>query len=382
MLQVDPDTMIALQNSRQNCRYVVTAEFGGEQTIPSPAWPDYPSVPIETSGQLELNLGSQTTGSGTLYVANDAFSLIPLRPTDPLAARGQELVIAYEVDVAGAYDRIPLGVYRIQFNDDGRQYFRHYAGGKRLAGWSMALQIVDRFDLVVGDDFLTPTSPSPTRTVLQEAAALALDAGVVTSWGQDIPDGPIPANLTYDSTRADAIASLLDAIGCVPSMTRQGALTAVLQNRWQTAGVADVDTILQTISLSSSQDATVPNTVVITNSMQPGLVGIAQVDNPASEFYYAGPYGRRVVKEDNPLMTTQSQINAAAQTRLKTLMGQAANTFNATALPCPQLELGDLILAEDAATDRSVIGQVTRIEPDLDPTAVWSLELSGKELTS
>lgn len=388
VLKLDADALTALENSRAGCRYVATASYGDAQTIPDPnAKPGDPlfgveAVPKTDDGSMTFDATGAIQTSGSLYLSNQSpVSLVPKNLTDPLAPFGQEIQLAYEINAAGQSWQVPMGVYRITDVPDSQEYFRRYPSA-RLAGWSVHLELKDRFERLQADVFVGPTTPTPGNTVLQEVANLCSDSGVPTDFPPSVADAPIPAGIQYQSDRVDAIAQLLAALNCDPGMTRQGAVTAVARDRWLYTAAADADLIINgVVSMSNGMSNSLYNMVVVTNPNDASLLGVAQITDPSSPLRVDGPLGRRVYTASNPLMTTKDAINQAAQTMLARLSTQQAKTITVKVPPRPDMDLGDVVLAVDTVSGRKVVGQVSQFTAPLDATKEWQTTLVGAEVS-
>jgi len=378
--QLPDDALTALDNSRAGSSYVVTARYGGVQTIPSGRYPDYGSVPITTDGQFGFNLSGQVQASGSLFVSSDGASLVPRALDDALAPFGQELQIDYVLTQGGQSWRVPMGVYRISEVPSWEETFRQYPGMRVKSGWSVQVDFVDRFDVLSAAQFLGPASPTAS-TVLAEASRLAAAAGVTTSWPAGLEDASVPSTITYQSDRLDAISQLLAAINCDPGMTRQGALTAVPRDRWIGATRADADVEMDgVVSFTGGMSGGVYNAVVFSSSqsgLTPGVAQITDDSNPLS----VNRMGLRVYTESSPLMDTDAKLQAAAVTTLRRVSQQQAQQIKVVGLPRPDVDLGDLVWARDALSGREAVGQLTSFDTGgFDATAAWTYNLTGVEL--
>lgn len=386
-LQLDPNALIALNQSRDGAAYQVTAFYGANQTIPGPEGSDlakFDGVPVTTDGDLTFDVSGQVQASGSVFVARDGGgeSLVPHSMTDPLAPFGQELRISYVIAQGGATWPVPLGIFRINAVPKANEYFRRYPSLTRVVSWSAELSLVDRFDLIRAAGFLGVTAPTAGNTILEEVADLTTGSGVTCLWPDWLTDAAIPAGVTYESDRMDAISQLLAALNCDPGMTREGALTAIRRDRWTGARKEDADIQLEgVISFSDGLSADIYNTVVVTNTNSTLTPGVAQITDPASPLRVDGPFGARVYTSNNPLMDTADKLNQAAATTLARVSQLGARTIEIEAPPRPDAELGDLVWAQDTLSGRQVIGQLIKFTAHMNPTASWTYTIDGTELS-
>lgn len=377
-IALDPVILDALDQQSHDVGILVQAQYGAAQTVPSEAYPGIQSkdwfpalgLPVTEDGSLTFSASGQIQANGSVYVGRDGGdSLVPKTETDPLAARGQELTISYLIRFGDETAAIPLGVYRITGVPDPREYFRRFPSQERVVGWLVQVNIADRFEQIVADDFLTTTGPTPGNSTWDEIRALSPIPIV-----QSLPDQPIPAGIVYQG-RFDAITQLMANLGGEPHLTRQGALTARVKDRWLTADSDDPDFVINgTTDLQTGMSLNIINSVVITNPNDAKLVGRWQIDDESNPRAVTRPIGRRTYTQSNPLMTTQTMIDQAAQTTGERLSARESETASFTCLPRPDLELGDCGFVVDAVNRRRVFGEIMDMTVPLDPLQ----QMSGK----
>jgi hypothetical protein len=353
-------------------QWVVTAFYGSEQTIPSTAYPEYDRVPVNSSGQITFDASATIQGNGSLYLQGNASTLVPVNMTDPLAPYGQTLQIVRRVFTGGAYQDVPLGIYRIQDVPDARNLWKGWPTIPTIMGWSAQLTICDLFDIIDADNFLATTQPTPGNTVWEEIQALS-PLPVV----QSLPDQSIPAGVVYQS-RMDAIAQLITVIGGEPHLTRQGALTARVRNNWLTA-TTTVATVNGVVDVAGGMSNNLKNSVVVTNPNNASILAIAEITEPSNPLCVTGPLGRRTQTLSDPLMTTQAMAQTAANTMLARLSSQNSRTVTVSCLPRPDLELGDYIEVIDERSQVHWFGEVRQMSFSLDATQLMSITLTVAE---
>lgn len=373
MLDADDDLVKVLQESHE-AAFEVSAFYGDTPTVPGPNFPDLDFVPLDSSqGDLSFSGSSVVQGSGSMFIAANTDSLVPKSKTDPLAPYGQEIAINYRVSKGGLSWTVPLGRYRITEVPDSREYFARYPSQMALVGWSAQIDFKDRFDLIDHDDFLAATGPTKGNTVWQEIQALSPIPIV-----QSLDDAAIPAGITYQG-RMDAITQLLSAIGGVPHMTRQGALTARPADAWLTAteSVFNIDGV---IDMSDGMSNSLYNSVAVTNPNDENVLAIVEITDAANPLRVDGPLGRRTYTNSNPLATSNATAKKIGQTILSRVSTQQSRTVQVECLPNPLIELGDFGTVTDPNTERVVTGEVTSLRFPLDPTASMQMELTVAEV--
>lgn len=365
MLALDDDLRKALEDNHEPS-YVAQAFYGSDLTEAD--------VPLSISGSLSFSGDAVMQATGTVHVRKDGDrSLVPHDDTDSLAPTGQELAIARVVTVGETSWQIPLGRFRIEEVPDMREFFRLWPSQKEVVGWECELKLTDRFDIIDADDFLVADAPVPGNTTWAEIARLS-PLPIVRS----LPDKAVPPALTYKS-RMEAITDLMANIGGVPHMTRDGSLTARRKDAWLTATVP-VFTLDGVIEVSNGMTNKRYNAVVSRSSGGSNdIVAVREITDPASPIRVKGPLGRRTYEHSSPLIETQAQADADAETTLRRVSARQAKTVKITCLPRPDLELGDFGMAIDRVARRRFLGEVTEMEFSLDPHEDMSVTLIVSE---
>lgn len=367
MLSLNPQALQALEDSRSQCAFVGSSFYGLNLTLSE--------LPLDNQGQLTFSTTAQAQASGTITLEDAGQSLVPVNDTDPLAAMGQEIQLAYQINYGGQSWNVPMGTFRIS----GDPQSAEFALSGRTVGWQLQVSLTDRFDILVNDSFIAATGPTAGNTVKTEVQALCLQSGVPFVWPLGISDAAIPAGTVYQAGRLDAITQLLALVGCEPAMTRQGELTLRVSNSWLTA-TTPVATVSGVVSLSLATSNSISNYVVVTNPNDPTIQGIAAITDSADARNINGPMRRRTFTSSNPLASSNSVAQTMAQTILARVSTRTAKVATVTCVPVPHLELGDFVLAVDPMSGRQVTGTVTGLSVPMDPTSAWTLTLTVAEV--
>lgn len=367
MLVLDPEALQALEDSRDQCAFIGSAFYGSAQTLAN--------LPFDRQGQLSFSTTSQAQAQGTITLEDTGQSLVPVLDTDPLAAMGQEIQLAYQINYGGQSWNVPMGTFRIS----GDPQSAEFAMNGRTIGYQLQVSLTDRFDILVNDSFIAATGPTAGNSVKTEVQALCLQSGVPFVWPVAISDASIPAGTVYTAGRLDAITQLLALVGCEPAMTRQGELTLRVSNSWLTA-TTPAATVSGVVSLSIARTNSISNYVVVTNPLSAAVQGVAAITNPADPRNINGPLRRRTYTNTNPLAADNPTATSMAQTILDRVSTRTPRIATVTCVPVPHLELGDFVLAVDPATGRQVTGTITGMTVPMDPTAAWTLVLTVAEV--
>ncbi|WP_138945240.1 hypothetical protein [Plantibacter sp. M259] len=364
VLQLEPELLAALEENHEP-GWRADAFYGPTLTAAD--------VPLTWDGSLTFAGDAQVQGRGTVRLARDNDSLVPKAKTDPLAPFGQELAITRTVTVGSKTWDIPMGRFRIFEVPSMREYLRLYPSQAQVIGWDAELSLRDRFEAIIADDFLQTEAPKPGNTVWQEIRRLSPYPIV-----QSLPDTTIPAGVAYKS-RIDAIEVLMAALGGVPHLTRQGALTARPADVWLTA-TEPVATVKGVIDLDDSLSMDFYNQVQVTSSTGGNdLVAVARITDMSNPIAVGRPIGGRTYRYSSPLLDTQAKVNAAAKTVLARVSGRQSRAVRVSCLPRPDLELGDYIEVVDEAQGREVVGEVTSMTFPMNPTDAMTVELIAAE---
>lgn len=369
MLPVDSEFVAALQQPH-TVEYRAYAFDGGALG---------PQVPITDGGSLRFNGDQNIQCTGTIYLAKDGESLVPRSKADALAPYGQEIRVD-RVDKTGSKEWVtPLGQLRIQEVPSMRERSKSYPVGSQMIGWAAELKLQDRFDIIIGDEFLYPDSPR-TPTAWSEIQRISPIPIVV-----NLPDVNIPGSLTaYPDSRMEAITSLFSLLGAYPHMTRLGVLTGRLKDAWLTATVP-VFTVQGVIDMDDSLSNKLFNSVKVSSSAgNNDAFAIEEITDPGDRLSVNGPFGRRVFRQSSPLYNTEAALRAAAKTILSRVSTRQSKTVTVTCLPQPHLELGDYIRAQQindlGNVVREVDGEITSIDASLKRTASWTYTLIVAEI--
>lgn len=365
MIQVDTALAEVLEGHREG-RVIASAFYGPDLTIED--------VPLMAEGSVKWNGTAQVQATSKVRVASGEESRVPRVKTDPLAPYGQELGLTYRVFSGGQSWDVPLGRFRITDVPSMEEYFQKWPSSRGVIGWECELDLADRFDALLADDFLWPTSPKLGSTVWAEIRALCPFPVV-----ESLPDQPVPKSIaTYpddDGSRFEAVRMLAAVLGGVPYWTRSGALSVRLKDRWLTETVPDLE-VVGVVAVSDAMSNSLYNAVRVWSSAgNNDLVAVREITDAGDPLSVNGPLGRRVYKLASPILETQASVNAAAATALARVSTRQSRTASVHCLPDPRIEVGDYVRATDANSGRVVDGEVTEVDLPLDGTNLMTLKL-------
>ncbi|NWF25228.1 DUF5047 domain-containing protein [Streptomyces sp. PKU-EA00015] len=287
-------------------------------------------------GSVTVDRGSQTRRTCTVTVAD--LSLIPRTPADKVATYGAQLRLARGVRYSdGAQELVPLGVFRVdEVGGDVDE------GPVTISGKSLEAVIAD--DKFVAPHRATGNAVNSITALIQrsipDAQIVSTVAGATIgarTW--DVEGDPwaailelgaaIGAEVYCDAGGTFVIAELPDLLTATPV--------------WEVA--AGEGGVYVSATRSMSVDGVYNGVLARGESTETGAGPFSDlvVDNdPGSETYWGGPFGRRPMFYSSSTLTTTGQCTAAA-----TLLLRSAKAPNASAdistLPNPALEPGDVI---------------------------------------
>jgi len=353
MLSVDDDTLSALR----------THQVGGSRAAAFYLGALTTEVDL-SSGSFTLNGNAEVQATGSVVVAGGGSSLVPRAKTDPLATYGQELAVWRTVNVGRDVREIQLGRFRITGAPESQEFRR----GDVVTGWSVSLDLDDRFEQIKADDFLNAEGPVAGNTVYDELRRLS-----PIPVQESLPDQPVPPSTVYDN-RLGAITTLCGLLGGDPHLTREGVLTARVKDAWLTATVPVFD-IAGVITWREGMSNDYYNQVQVRSSSNNDLVAFAMIKDESDPLAVSRA-GGRTFRHESPIYATQSAVNTAAKTILARVSTQRSRVVDVVCGPeALLLDLGDFGWMRDPRQGRAVLGEVSSLAYPLDPTAGVSVSL-------
>lgn len=347
MLFADDEVLISALRSSQSGGVSGVVRYQGGQ-LP---------VNVAREGSVAFRASAEVQASTSVTVVGFGDSLVPRTSADPLGASGQELALYRTVSVGGEEWSIPLGVFRVTRAGDSVEQVRDSV----VLDWSVQVSLSDRFEQIRADDFLAVEAPVPGNTVWDEIRRLSPIAVQ-----ESLTDASVPAGTVYES-RLDAIRVLMELIGGVPHLTREGVLTARIADAWLsvTQPVFDLPGV---VDWSDELTNDFYNQVQVSNPDNAAVVAYAVLDDPANPRSVSRA-GGRTYKQSSPIYLTQDSAQRAAYTILQRVSAKRSNTVQVTCGPeALLLELGDVGWVRDPVRGRAVFGEVAALTVPLDPT--------------
>jgi hypothetical protein len=368
MFTLDEDVLAALEESHEP-GWTAASFYGSEETEPL--------IPLTEDGSISFDADGQIQARGRVFLAKDSDrSLVPKAMTDPLAPFGQELALSRTISVGGELlGEIPMGRFRITDVPDPEEYFARYPSQRAVVGWSVELELQDRFEAIEADDFIETTGPGSGATCWGEIRRLSpypIERDEIA-----FPDKNVPRGTVYRSRR-DAIQLLATALGGTPAFTRSGTLTVRQKDRWMTATEEEFE-VNGTISMSNGYSNKLYNQVQVTSTTGGNdLVGTARITDPSNPLAVSRPLGGRTYRTALPL-ESKAELDSAASRLLRRLSTRQAATVRVKCLPRADLDLGDFGLIRDPASGREVVGEVAGMTFPMNPRELMDLLVVAAE---
>ena len=311
------------------------------------------SITVDGTAQCRrtLSLAVPARLSTGLYTDRPA---LPDSATHPLAAYGQELHVSYGVVYTDdSVEWLQAGVFRIDSTS-----------GSLTEGEAVQVTGRSRESFLIDARFLAPrtvSGPSATAVIGTLVHEVLPSVEVVVSTSRD---ARVPTT-TYDEDRWGAITSLAESIGAVVYADPWGRI--VVADAPSTTGEpvwtvrAGLGGALVKASSSSSREG-VYNAVIVRGESPSGdfapLQGVEYDEDPTSPTRWgdphAGRFGMVPRHESYPTVSTVTQARAVARGLLAQSVG-AARTLEASSVPNPALEPGDLIHVIPDPTDLTTV---------------------------
>ena len=347
MFAVSDDVWAALGDSQVVSETTAQAQYQGRVA----------TLNVAPSDALTWNGDGSLQAVGGLHVIGHGQSLVPRSPTDLLAPNGQEVSIARVVHLRDQQVTIPLGVFRITYNDGGRRSLRE----GHVLDWEVSVKLADRFRMIERGKIVDPASPPPGASMYSELQRLSL-----FPLQRTVTDVSVPLSMVYED-RMSAVHDLAKLAAGKPRITRQGALVVRPADRWLTETVPEFD-ITGTISWDDSQSDDFIN-YVSAHSPDGKFSAFAALEddsNPRS----VGRAGPSTYEHSSPAYTSDAAAQEGAETALRRLLNRRSRVvtveIGAQGL---LLDLSDFGWVRDTDQDRAVLGEVSGIRIPHDPTS-------------
>lgn len=288
-------------------------------------------------------------------------TLTPATASDLLSPKGTEARVWKGLLVDGEYEWVPLGVFgvvdpEVSAHEGGtRVTFRGFdrVGAVRVrrftAPWNVATGTLTH---VAMGDIVTSRITVPTR---------------ITASGYTTPELVFdrlsdPWDAVREIGNADLLEAYFDQLGTLVITDETEALTGVTYEPGATS-----------LLLGSTRGITAEHTysgviVSVEHPERDPIIAEAWDTDPKSVTYYLGPFGKRPFGFSSPVITTQAQAQAAANTLLKRVT-KMRQTATLTTVGHPGHEIGDVIEVIDPKTRTKglwrVIGAQVPLRPGL-----------------
>ena len=302
-------------------------------------------------------------GKGSFTVADDTGRLAPWGYDEPLSAAGSQLQVSF---LAGS-ESVDLAWLAVATNAPDEQWRVSGPNTQWVSGGASISVEADDLTLLVSDArFIAPEAPPSGATVLSEVRRLLSGLCPVTV-AAGVTDAAVPASIVYKDERLAPVFDLVKSLNCRYRMTGDGQFEVYPLTQtapvWTVQGKAGG----ALVSLNRTQArADLINGVVSTGS-DPSAEVRALATLTTGPLRWDGPLGRKVAYH-NAVATTQTGVQADAQTILNNSTILQTVPLNVLCAPHPGIQIGDWVRVAAPVIDGS--------EYPLDGI-VSSVELSG-----
>jgi hypothetical protein len=353
---IDENTRQALRGSRTGDRLVCWVWYDGRLALDEPL--DVSSWSFSWDGSER----AKVQGSMSLTVKDPDGQLGPWLFEDPLGVGGSRLQVSYLVGGAG---EVRIGWFRVISNQvDESWKFRviredgyvepdsalpqHYRSIAVSVGSSVQVEADELTAELDSDEFLAPEQPAGTNpTVFSELTRLIGDTLPLEITG--VTDSPLSLTNTWDGNRLEVIQDILAVVDASYRMGPDGELDVYMKDPTPVFTCAGgPDGVL--VSMSRKQSINdVYNIGVVTSSRKTTAPDGSEVEVPIVGTYQIttgplrtdGPFGRRVIRNGNPLMNTQEKADKAAETLVLNRLAAQTVDLDVSCLPDPSIQVGD-----------------------------------------
>lgn len=354
MIQVSEQLWDVLEDRTYRMTCAITVTYGGQILLDE--------CPV-ISGQEEFDATLRVPERVTITVPRlvDGVDLTPVAADSPFAPYGQRLHVKLGIGVGLHIEWINRGEYLIQ--------------STRIDGDRIVITAVGLLALIDEARLAVPWTPSGTlttslRKLVEPALTVVVDPAVTAL------DRTVPASLTQDEDRLQAMLDLLDAWPARAQVAAAGHLAVLPDNyypqatvlqRWNfvdSAAVQDAANIIE-VSGNISRDG-LYNTVVARGVGDSGaqITGVVTDRTPGGPTSRTSPFNPLPVPYFyySPLMSTHQQCLDAAAAILRRTAATAAQRLEATCIPDPRIQGNDTVdYRAERYTDRDIPCVVERL---------------------
>jgi Domain of unknown function (DUF5047) len=319
------------------------------------------NLPV-ASGQVTMDSGRAHRSSCGLTFYPDG--LIPTTSTDTLYPAANEIAVHSGVRLGNDTEMVPLGVYGfedLEVGEDANGITLTVAGTDRAAKASRSLLLEP---IVIARD------TEPAEAIQDLLSTIDSLPGLIDNGSSTLdPAWLMPLAVYQPGADPWALAlNVATAFGLQLFINREGVPVldaipdpdnATLARSYDVDGGAPVVRTNRTISTVNTYNGVVASGEG-TDLVRP-LQATAWDADPASPFYYEGPYGKKPYFYSSPLILTLDQAGAAARAKLKQVMG-GIEVLTWDAVPDPALDVYDVVYAKREATgidDNFVVESIT-----------------------
>lgn len=284
-----------------------------------------------TEGEYTVEDDALIRASISLTIVDEGGVLVPDPIVGGVNVYGHQLHVRAGIVLSSGFEELfDLGWFVVEDIDVVERFRERRYDDARPGSGGATLRITARDRAVIIDDarFTSAEIPGPGAKCLAEVRRMLLGL-VLLNPMPFMLDPAVPADLQYQESRLEAVGKLVAAANCRSLFDRRGIFTvqAMVDPAGKTPdisygyGYSDMGGLLG-FKLGQSR-ADVYNGVVARGEQtgdQAPVQAIAIDSMPGSVTRWGGPFGRKPLFYASPMLTTTAQCQAAAQTRLDTIL--------------------------------------------------------------
>lgn len=338
-----------------------------------------PSLPV-TAGAVTVDEGSVARRRCTLTVVATGDVVPPSEPTDVLAPYGNEIQVRAGIVLAdGSTELIPVGRFRI----DQAEVI------DTDAALTIAIAGVDRAAAVEAERFDAPWVVAASTNVADELVRIVqrtyptVETAISGATGKATPAEPV---VLAEATApwSEGVARIARDFGLEALFDGLGRF--VVRPTTDVSGSAEFDYVegdgCTVTGARNKLDAASYNMVIVETSPTDGTVplrGTAVDDDPASPTFYGGSFGKRPRWLKSPVLTTQSDVDAAAVTLLASELG-GTELLSFSAVTDYARDAGDVVRFTRGRMGINDNVVISSLQLPLDPTSEMSVTTRKRRL--
>lgn len=353
------------------------------QTGTDPAGTEIPIINGDVKSTAKVSGGLEVKGASirsSLSLETDGKGMWPAAASDLLAPYGNEIYVERGIFFGnGTVEWVGLGYFRINTPEQ-----------ENPPDGPIRIQATDRMSGIIDARLVRPRQYAITTTLGTIVNDLVTEVypSAVIDWDDNTDQSQLGRSLVVEKDRFKFLADLLTAAGKIFYWDYRGHFT-IKDVPDPTETVYDVNAGANGVLINMSRDLSrdgVYNAVVASGEgadTEPPVTAVVVDDNPDSPTYWEGSFGKVPRFYYSPFVTSQTQVQSAAEAILRQSLGIPYNVSFGT-VPNPALEALDSVqvIYPRTSGSHSMRTETHLIERLLVPLVPdWPMEAQTREQT-